>query len=78
MPAKFKESPSSRSLATLLDHPLWCERLRETGIHKTMLWRYATGRGKPRAVQAGLIHKATKGRVSALGWQTDRVVQGAA
>lgn len=43
---------------------------RETGIHRTQLWRYATGRGKPDAEQVAKIHRATAGDVSAEAWET--------
>lgn len=42
----------------------------ETGIHRTMLWRYSTGRSKPDADQIAKLHRASGGRVAADGWET--------
>ena len=66
-----KPSPASRALAKLIEHPAWIERFEKAGIHKTMVWRYATGRGKPRSDLAGTIHQMTRGRVSAAKWRSD-------
>jgi hypothetical protein len=67
-----RHSPSSRALAKLIEHPAWVERFERAGIHKTMVWRYASGRGKPSVQLAGVIHEVTRGRVSAATWRSDQ------
>lgn len=70
----LQPSPSSRALAKLTERPEWIARLTQAGIHKTMVWRYASGRGKPNVQIAGLIHEVTRGRVSAATWRSDNPV----
>ena len=68
----YKSSRSSRQLAAVLrTGGKFAEACRNCGIHKTQLWRYATGRGKPDAEQVAKLHRATNGRVAAYGWETD-------
>lgn len=39
-------------------------------IHRTKLWVYSTGRGKPNVDTAGFIERVTDGTVPANGWGT--------
>lgn len=41
------------------------EFARKTGMHRTEVWNYRTGRRMPRADKAAAIEKATKGQVRA-------------
>lgn len=69
--ATLKVSTSSLALENLLNTEGANARLaKETGIHRTQLWRYATGRSKPDAEQVAKIHRATDGQVAADGWET--------
>jgi len=64
-------SLSSRALHEELKAEGAVARMSEaTGIHRTQLWRYATGRRKPNAEQIAKLHRATGGRVAADGWET--------
>lgn len=67
---KIEESPSSKALATEIKSVGWAKLNAETGIHRTQLWRYSTGRGKPDAEQVAKLHRATDGRVAADGWES--------
>ena len=40
-------------------------------IHRTELWRYATGRVTPSAERASLMHHLTGGRIAAHGWEPE-------
>jgi len=67
----LKLSASSRALEKELRPEGATSRLaKETGIHRTQLWRYSSGRQKPDAEQIARLHRATKGRVRADGWET--------
>lgn len=61
-------SPSARALATLLEDEEKASRL--TAIHRTMLWRWSTGRGSPDRDRAFLLEELTNGEVSAKTWAT--------
>ena len=67
-----RESRSSRELARVLteDREL-AVAVYATGIHRSQLWRYSTGRGKPDAEHVGKLHRATEGTVAADGWETE-------
>jgi hypothetical protein len=77
-----EESPAQRELADVLaENKETAERLRtepvkagEKPIHRTKLWVYSTGRGKPNVETAAFIERVTDGRVKANGWETDRKV----
>lgn len=67
------ESLSSRALDALLaDDSPGADALKkafeEEKIHRTVLWRYRTGRGKPDADTLAKIERITEGRVPANGW----------
>jgi hypothetical protein len=67
------ESPSSRALDALLDSEegdALKEAFRLENFHRTVLWRYRTGRGKPEVGGAAKIERITDGRVPANGWET--------
>lgn len=70
--AELKESSSSRALGRVIASAGDMARAVEaTGIHRTQLWRYSTGRSKPDADQIAKLHRATDGIVAADGWETD-------
>jgi hypothetical protein len=72
-------SPASRALATiLLGDSASARRLRERPskpkgqpIHRSKLWQYSTGRGKPKVETAAFIERATDGVVKANAWEDD-------
>jgi len=68
MPKPIRMTPSSRQLARLVARSSLFAIAEETGIHYTQIWKYATGRSTPQAEQITKLHRATGGRVSALGW----------
>lgn len=41
----------------------------KTAFHRTDLWRYRTGKGKPSADSIALLERLTGGRVPANGWE---------
>lgn len=61
-------SESSIELAKVIEEVGPAELSRQTGIHRTQLWRYATGKSRPDADQIAKLHKGTGGRVAADGW----------
>lgn len=74
-------SPASRALDEILssdsklDQAIAKKIFAEVGekaegkkFHRTLLWRYRTGRSKPDVVIAGWLDEVTGGRVSAKGW----------
>lgn len=66
------ESRSSRSLDALLDAD--CDEarsIRGSTIHRTVLWRYRTGKGKPAAAAAAELDRLSNGKVPANGWEDD-------
>lgn len=69
------ESPRPLSMAAKgLDEALngdkaLTKRLEEKGVHRTMLWRFRTGRGKPSVETAALIERETGGLAPASGWE---------
>lgn len=61
-------SPSAIALAEILkDDPETVRRLADR-IHRTMLWRYSTGRRLPDLARAVALHRLTGGRVPVDGW----------
>lgn len=74
--AALKQSPSSRTLFRILaEGGEKARRVRETGIHRTQLHKYSTGRSKPDADQIATLHHATDGEVAGDGWQTDALIE---
>jgi len=70
--AELKESSSSKALGRVIAGDGEMARAVEaTGIHRTQLWRYSTGRSKPDADQIAKLHRATDGIVAADGWETE-------
>lgn len=77
--ASIEESESQRALAAVLSEDkgpalrLRTEPVKEGGqpIHRTKLWVYSTGRGKPNVETAAFIERVTDGRVKANGWTSD-------
>jgi hypothetical protein len=63
------ESQSSRALDALLNRggPA-AEAIKTSSIHRTMLWRYRTGRGKPDAKSIALLEQLSGGEVPGNGW----------
>ena len=78
-----EESPASRALTEILKaNGKPAERLRteivpegEQPIHRTKLWVYSTGRGKPNVETAAFIERITDGAVAANSWETDKLVE---
>jgi len=70
MPEQHEESLSSRALAAYVKEHGAGFVVEKTQIHRTQLWRYATGRGKPDAEQVAKLHRVSEGRVAADGWET--------
>ena len=67
--AAIKESRSSKALARILGlGGEKAERVYALKIHRTMLWRYSAGRGRPDAERIAMIDAATDGEVAANGW----------
>jgi len=62
-------APSAIALEAYLQECSDEERAALVGqVHRTMLWRYTTGRGEPDLERAFLIEDLTGGRVTARGW----------
>lgn len=73
----LKISGASQALTEWLKTEGATARLaRDTDSHRTQLWRYATGRGKPDAELVAKIHRATGGAVAADAWETIQEVDG--
>lgn len=69
--ADLKPSRSSRALQQILEGDDEAAAVYATGIHRTQLWKYSTGRGKPDADGVAKLHRATGGKVAADGWETE-------
>ena len=60
--------PAGVALAQLLEEGgEAAERIR-AAVHRTMLWRFTTGRGVPDADTIAILHDLSDGRVPANGW----------
>ncbi len=69
-----KPSLSSRALDALLNSPeakALNDAFKREDIHRTVIWRYRNGLGKPEAANIAKIHRITGGRVPASGWETE-------
>lgn len=66
-------SPSRRALDHLLDEesPEAIAVRENPKLHRTMLWRYRTGKGRPDANTIALLDQLSRGRVPATGWVDD-------
>lgn len=67
-------SRSQRRLAKLLDGPkgkAFRLRLAERGVHRTQLWKYATGQRQPDLTPAMEMHFESRGYIAATGWVVD-------
>ena len=66
-------SRSSKALDHLLDvgGPEAESIKSESGIHRTVLWRYRTGKGKPDADTVAILDRLTGGKVPANGWEDE-------
>ena len=61
-------SQSARDLGEILEAGgELADAIREA-IHRTMLWRFTTGRRKPDADRIALLHRLSDGKVAADGW----------
>lgn len=60
-------SASAAALAEILLNKELAKKL-ETRFHRTMLWRWSTGRGLPDLERATLLDEQTEGQVAAKGW----------
>lgn len=63
-------SVSAASLGAILDRSGKAATYIRERWHRTMLWRWRTGRGRPDLDTAAELHKVTRGRVRADGWTT--------
>jgi transcriptional regulator with XRE-family HTH domain len=70
MPESEKESRSSRALAAFLEERGVTAIAQLTKIHRTQLWKYATGKRKPDADQIAKLHRVSDGLVAAEGWES--------
>lgn len=74
--ANGRSSQASRNLAVVLqNNGKLAAAVYKTGIHRTLIWRYATGRTQPNVGHAAKLHRATGGRVPAYGWEIDCLVE---
>ena len=65
-------SQSSRALDALLDEGgTEAEAIKSSAIHRTVLWRYRKGKGKPDAETVALLERLSAGRVPANGWEDE-------
>jgi hypothetical protein len=65
-------SSSSRALDDLLERGgSEAEAIKGSGIHRTVLWRYRKGKGKPDAETVALLERLSSGCVPANGWEDD-------
>lgn len=62
------ESVASRALNQLLDEGGELADAVRAVVHRTVLWRYRTGRGKPDVDTAAKLEEASAGRVQANAW----------
>ena len=60
--------PSGVALKTLLEEDGEEAKAIREAIHRTQLWRFTTGRGKPGADNLAQIAALSRGRVPADGW----------
>lgn len=64
-------SPSAVVLdAILTDGGEVAESIKDA-VHRTQLWRFRTGKGKPDANTIALLHRLSEGRVAADGWSDE-------
>lgn len=61
------EDPADEALAKAITEEL--NPKGKPAFHRTDLWRYRTGRGKPSADSIALLERLTGGRVPANGWE---------
>lgn len=64
-------SPSSRALDALLNEESDEAEAVKRIAHRTVLWRYRTGKGKPEAEVVAKLERASGGRVPANGWEDE-------
>jgi uncharacterized protein YegJ (DUF2314 family) len=64
-------APSARALGEVLDEEGEAARAIRDAVHRTMLWKYRTGRSKPDADTIALLHRLSDGRIAAHGWADD-------
>lgn len=76
----MSQSLSSRALDELLNEGGdAADAVKGSGIHRTLLHRYRTGKGKPDAETVAKLDRVSGGRVPANGWEdTADETQGAA
>lgn len=62
-------SPAAKALdAALTGNRSLVAQLVSQGVHRTMLWRFRTGRSKPSVDTAAVLERETCGRVRASEW----------
>lgn len=60
--------PSAELLAKVLDEDGGPAKTIKERFHRTVLWRWLTGRRPPDLESATFVERATNGRVPASGW----------
>ena len=65
--------PSAVALADLLEKEPGV--FKATGIHRTALWKFKTGKRKPDSVSAAILEEVSGGRVPASGWATPAEIE---
>lgn len=63
------QSASSRALDALLERKGEAATAIQAKVHRTVLWRYRSGKGKPDAVTVALLERLSDGEVPAGGWE---------
>lgn len=79
MAKRYTPSKSGAELARLLaDEPESdVAKAVVAAVHRTMLWRYTTGRRAPDADTIAKLHRLSGGRIDAAGWgRTDEARTG--
>jgi hypothetical protein len=64
----FVPTPSGIALGEVLDEGGPIAKAIEAAVHRTMLWRFRTGRRQPDAETIAKLHNLSNGRVAANGW----------
>ena len=70
-----KISASSLALKALIDERGWAAIAEAASMHRTALWKYATGLRKPDAEGVARLHRISDGKVAADGWETFPAVE---
>ena len=66
--ARFVPTPSGVALGKVLDAGGPVAEAIEAAVHRTMLWRFRTGRRAPDADTIAKLHNLSGGAIPANGW----------